>query len=333
MRLGAELAVSEINEAGGLRGRRIELLTLDDRGQPATAIQMARRFVDDNSVLAVVGHAQNATTIAAAPVYDSGPDPVVVLSPSASSVELGRTGPRVFRVCPDDVAHAEALADWARSELGARRAATLYHNDRGSRTAAAVFRRAFTERGGTILAEDPFSPALPSFEPYIARAARRGRLEALLVVGGGSSIGPIVAALDSVGSNAVLLGKIDLLRFGQASVGDLEGAILSAAYLPDRGGARNAAFLTAYLQAHGGQRPDHTAAGSYDIVHLIADAIENGGATRAGILTHLLEIGTASEPFEGATGTIAFDNHGNLQRTSVEIGVVSNGVVAPFPER
>jgi branched-chain amino acid transport system substrate-binding protein len=325
------LAVSQINQSGGVRGRRLELMALDDRGQAATAVQMARRFLDDRSIVAVIGHAQNTTTLAAAPVYASGPDPVVVISPSATSTELSRTGPVVFRVCPDDVAHAEALADWARSEFSIRRVATLYHNDRDSRTSATAFRRAFTDRGGTILAEDPFSPALPSFEPYLARAGRRGRLDALLVLGGGASIGPILAGLDSVGSNAIVLGKIDLLRYGQTEEHNLEGAILSAAYLPDRGGPQSNAFVSAYLQAHGGQGPDHAAAGSYDIVHLIANAIDSRGPTRAGVKSHLEGVGTATPPFEGVTGSIGFDDRGNLQRTSVEIGVVNNGVlVHPF---
>jgi len=333
MRLGAELAVSEINGRGGVRGRRLELLALDDRGQNATAVQMARRFLDNSEVLAVIGHAQSTTTIAAAPVYDSGPDPIVAVSPSASSVELGSAGATVFRVCPDDVAHAEALAEWARAEAGITRIATLYHNDRDSRTSAAAFRSAFTDRGGAILAEDPFSQALPSFEPYIARAARRGRLDALLVAGGETSIGPILAAIDSVGSSSTtVLGRIDLLRFAQAAGSDLEGAILSAAYLWDRGGPTNEAFVTAYLQAHGGQRPDYMAAGAYDIVHLIANAIENRGPTRSGIRTYLSSVGSEIAAFEGATGTIAFDDHGGLQRFSVEVGVVSEGAVVLFGE-
>jgi branched-chain amino acid transport system substrate-binding protein len=288
--------------------------------------------VDDNSVLAVVGHAQSTTTLAAAPIYGSGPDPIVVISPSASSVEVGRNGASVFRVCPDDVAHAEALAEWARSELGIRRVGTLYHNDRDSRTSAAAFRRAFSDRGGTILSEDPFSEALPSFEPYITRASRRGRLDALLVVGGGASIGPILAALDSVGTNSTILGRVDLLRYAQAAGRDLEGAILSAAYLSARSSSANEAFVAAYLQAHAGQHPDFAAAGSYDIVRLIANAIESSGPTRTDVLSYIAGVGTETPAFEGATGSISFDERGDLNRNSVEIGIVANGVVVQASE-
>ncbi len=333
MRLGAELAVSEINERGGVRGRRLELLSYDDRGQAATAVQMARRFRDNNSVLAVVGHAQSITTMAAAPVYNSEPNPVVAISPSASSVDLRRAGPYNFRVCPDDVAHAQALAERARAQLGIRRVATLYHNDRDSRTYAAVFRRAFTELGGTLLAEDPFSLALPSFEPYLTRAATRGRVDGLLIIGGGTIIGPILAALDSLGSRSTILGNMDLLRHAQTVGRDLEGSLLSTAYLSERTAPENVAFVTAYLQAHGGQRPDQTAAGSYDIVHLLANAFENRGPNRASVRRYLSGVGTVTEPFEGATGSIAFDADGNVRRISVDVGLVREGTIVPLPER
>jgi branched-chain amino acid transport system substrate-binding protein len=311
----------------------LELLALDDRGQEATAVQVARRLLDDNSVVAVVGHAQSTTTIAAASIYESGSEPVAVVSPTASSIELSRSNPKVYRVCPDDVAHAERLAEWARSELVVRRVAVLYHNDRDSRTSAAAFREAFTNRGGTILAEDPFSPALPSFEPYLTRASRRGRLDAVLIVGGGPSIGPMLASLDSMESAATIMGRIDLLRHAQAAGRDMEGSILSAPYLSDRGGPVNDAFLTSYMQSHGGQRPDHTAAGTYDIVHLIARGIERRGATRGAIRSYLSGLGTDIPPFEGATGIIGFDDHGNLQRFSIEIGVVRDGAVVPASVR
>jgi branched-chain amino acid transport system substrate-binding protein len=305
----------------------------DDDGLAETAVQVARRYRDNTAVLAVIGHTLNATSLAAAPIYGSSANPVPVISPTASFHDPGRAGPNVFRVWPDAAAHVVALAEWARSELGIRGTAILYHNDPDSRTSAAEFRRVFAERGGTLLAEDPFSQALPSFEPYLTRAGTRGRVEALLVIGGGTSIGPILATLDSVGLNSAIMGNVDLLQYAQAEGNDLEGAFLSAAYLSDRGGASNESFVTAYRQAHGGQYPDHTAAGAYDIVYLIANAVDGAGPARAGIIAYLSGLGTETEPFEGATGTIAFDEDGNLQRTSVEIGVVSDGVVVSARER
>jgi branched-chain amino acid transport system substrate-binding protein len=324
--------VSEINANGGVRGRRIELLPADDRGQAETAAQVAQLYRDNKTVVAVIGHAGNVTTLAAAPIYGAGDDPIAVISPSASSPDLSRAGPHVFRVSPYDIVHAAALAEWARGGLGVRTAAILYQNDPESRTTAAAFRREFTERGGLLIAEDPFSHALPSFEPYLTRAAVRGGVQALLVVGGGPSIGAILATLDSVGARPAILGNSDLLGFVPTASGALEGAFLSTAYLPNRGGAPNESFVTAFRQTHGGQLPDPTAAGSYDAVYLIARAIAAQEPTRAGIRGYLSGVGTETEPFEGTTGTIAFDENGDLRRLSVEVGVVRNGTLTPASE-
>ena len=333
MRLGAELAVAEINESGGVGGRRLEILPADDQGQAETAVQVAQRYRDNDAVVAVIGHAGNVTTLAAAPVYGSGDMPVAAITPSASSPGLSGISRHVFRVCPDDIAHAIALAEWGREQLGIRNASTLYQNNPESRTAAAAFGTKFTELGGRLLAEDPFSHALPSFEPYLTRAATRGRVQALMVVGDGSSIGSILATLDTVGASPAILGNSDLLGFLPTDSGLLEGAFLSTAYLPDKGGVRNESFVTAFRQAHGGQYPDPTAAGSYDIVYLLARAIEARGPSRTGILEYLGEIGPNSQPFEGATGTIAFDENGDLLLSSVDVGVVRDGVLVPAPER
>lgn len=333
MRLGAELAVSEINESGGVRGRRIELFPADDQGRAETAMQVALQFRNNSAVAAVIGHAASITTLAAVPVYGSGANPIAVITPSASSPDLSGAGPHVFRICPDDVAHAVALALWARGQLGAITAATLYRNNMDSRKAAAAFRSEFTEHGGLLVAEDPFSQPLPSFEPYLTRAVARGGIGALLVVEGGASTGSILATLDTLGLQPTILGTSDMLASSPGEGGALEGAILTASYLPERGGARNSAFVSAFRRSHGGQQPDAAAAASYDIVYLIARAVAVQGPTRSGIRRYLAGIGSEFEPFEGATGTIAFDEHGDLRHAHVEVGVVRDGTVVPAVER
>ena len=114
---------------------------------------------------------------------------------------------------------------------------------------------------------------------------------------------------------------------------DLDGAVLYSPELPDVAGERNETFVAAYRQAHGGRLPDHAAAISYDIVYLIARAVERAGASRAGINAYLSTVGSETEAFEGVTGTVAFDRYGNLRSTSVAIGSVREGVVLPAVER
>ena len=143
MRLAAELAVREINDNGGVNGRPLRLSAVDDSAQTASAIRAATVLRDDPSVVAVVGHLTSGTTLAAAPIYHASNNPVVSISPSASNPAVSDAGPYTFRVCPTDAEHGSALAEWARTALGARRAAVIYSNDPYGRGIAEAFRVAF----------------------------------------------------------------------------------------------------------------------------------------------------------------------------------------------
>jgi branched-chain amino acid transport system substrate-binding protein len=111
MRRAARLAVAEINAAGGVRGRRLELLERDDYASPDSAVRIAAELYGSD-VVAVVGHLFSGPTLAAAPIYNSGTAPLVAISPSSSAPEVSGAGPYTFRLCPSDLAHGDALARW-----------------------------------------------------------------------------------------------------------------------------------------------------------------------------------------------------------------------------
>jgi branched-chain amino acid transport system substrate-binding protein len=104
-----------------------------------------------------------------------------------------------------------------------------------------------------------------------------------------------------------------------------EGLRVSSAYLSDRPGERNAAFVAEYARAFAGERPDQRGAGTYDIVRLLARAIADGGRDRRAVRNYLARLGRGKTPFEGVTGTIAFDASGDVPGKSVAIGVVRDG--------
>ena len=109
MKRAADLAVEEINAAGGIQGQPIELVPRDDFGDPDSAVVVATSL-QEAGVVAVIGHVYSGTTLAAAPIYNGASDPVVQISPSSSSPEVTDAGPYTFRVCPSDLAHGAALA-------------------------------------------------------------------------------------------------------------------------------------------------------------------------------------------------------------------------------
>src|SRR6478735_657842 len=140
MKAGAELAAAEINKAGGVDGRQIELVFQDDSANNDAAVRIAGQFRDDRRMVAVIGHLTSGPTGAAAGVYNDAREPMALISPSASAPALTIDGGRsVFRVCPTDFAHGQALAKYARNVLHARSAAILYENDAYGRGVSANF--------------------------------------------------------------------------------------------------------------------------------------------------------------------------------------------------
>jgi branched-chain amino acid transport system substrate-binding protein len=104
-----------------------------------------------------------------------------------------------------------------------------------------------------------------------------------------------------------------------------EGVHVSSAYLPDRPGDQNAAFVIEYFRATQGQRPNDVAALTYDAVRLLARALDAAGPGRREVRDYLAEVGGRRPAYEGVTGRIAFDSGGDVPRKPLTIAVVRNG--------
>jgi len=328
MRLAADLAVREINSAGGVRGRMLQLAVEDDSAQTTRAIAVAGKLRDDPSVIAVVGHLTSGTTIAAADIYNSGPDPVVEISPSASNPDLTGIGRYTFRVCATDLVHGSALARFAYQRLGARSAAVLYLNDDYGRGILGTFTDEFRRLGGVIEERDPYLSGTGDFGPYLERIQRSGRAQVLMIAGDRATAAAILRQARQRGITLPVMGG-DALSGIQGEGAIAEGVYLTSNYLPERqSGERNAAFLRAYAAANRGEVPDHRGAGAYDAIYLIAKAIADGGTSRARIRDALAAIDN-DHAFAGVTGRVAFDDRGDVPDKGVVVGVVRDGRIVP----
>lgn len=332
MLLAARLAVSEINAAGGVRGRQLVLAVEDDSASNARAIATALKLRDDPNVVAVVGHLTSGTTIAAADIYNSGANSVVELSPSASSPDLTGIGRFTFRVCATDLLHGTALARFAFRRLGARTAAVIYLNDDYGRGILGTFGAEFRRLGGTIDEADPVLAGGGEVGPYLERIQRTARAQVLMLATDRTTGAVILRQARQRGITLPVMGG-DALAGIQGEGTVAEGVYSSSNYLPDRPGEKSAGFLRAYGAATNGEQPDHRGAGAYDAVYLITDAIRDAGTGRAAIRDALAAVGTSRAAYDGVTGRIAFDPQGDVTNKTVVIGVVRAGriVLAQTP--
>jgi branched-chain amino acid transport system substrate-binding protein len=326
MKRAAELAVAEINAAGGIRGHPLELIERDDYSDPDSAVFVATDLYEAG-VSAVIGHLFSGPTLAAAPVYNGGSDPVVAISPSSSSPDISTAGDYTFRICPSDLAHGAALAQWTRKTLGFERGAVLYLNDQYGRGVRQAFVREFAKQGGELLSIDPYLGDIPDVGPYLDRLARLGRAQFLLVAGNRGEAEEILRQARTRGLTMPILGGDGLEGIeGAGAIAD--GVYLSAAYLPTLSTPANKAFIQAYRKKFPGTGlPNQPAAATYDAVYLLESVISRAGPKRQDIRRALADVGTRIPAFKGVTGKVAFDMRGDVPNQEVYIGLVRDGAV------
>ena len=325
MTLGAQLAVEEINAAGGVNGRPIALLERNDYGNPDSAVMVAIDLYASEAV-AVVGHLYSGTTLAASPVYNSGATPIVAISPSSSSPDVSEMGPYTFRVCPSDEQHGETLAAWIRERLGLRHGSVFYLNDGYGRGVRQRFTAEFVRRGGVLGAVAPYLGDTPDVGSYLDRLARDTASQFIMVAGNLSEAEEILRQARARGITLPLLGA-DGLEGIEGSGPLAEGVYETLAYLPQLDRPGNREFVTSYAEHFPGEPPpNQPAAASYDAIHLLKRVMEAHGAERDAIREGL-ETVTVAKPFEGVTGQIAFDANGDVPTREVYVAVVRNGAL------
>ena len=312
---GAELAVAEINAAGGIGGDSLLIEYRDDGGEGAKAAVVAQEFVDNQRIVAVVGHVTSGAMLAAAKVYDGH---LAAVATTASSATLTGISRWVFRVISSDSANGVDLAKFA-GRIGKRRAAILYENDAYGRGLADAFRRSFA---GEVISVDPigFDGALaPVYMEWLA--ARRPDL---IFVAGTERTGlAFIAAGRAAGLNAEFLGGdgwTGLVSDPAVAEGALVGAPFTA--LDPRPEAQR--FVQSYRARFGGAEPDGNAALAYDAVQLLAAAVRAVGRDRAEIRDWLAARRTAGA-HAGITGAVAFDDNGDPVGKAFTMTRVSNG--------
>jgi branched-chain amino acid transport system substrate-binding protein len=319
----ARLAVDQINKRGGVHGRPIQLRVMNDSGTENGAIRAAQALYEDPAVVAVVGHITSGTTIAAARIYGGGKDPLTVVSPTASSPELSGINPFVFRVCPSDLSHGPALARFAFETLHARRAGIVYLNDDYGRGVRQAFSTEFSRLGGVVVEQDPFLPMTPTIEPYVSHMRAAG-VDVLMLAADVPGAELALREVRRQGLGWPVIGSDALV--GIEGDGPLaEGVHVSSAYLPDRTGDKNAAFVVDFFRATQGQRPNDVAGLTYDTMQLLAAALDAVGPDRRALRDYVASVGDRRQAFNGVTGRIAFDRNGDVPGKPLTIAVVHNG--------
>ena len=299
-RHGIELALEEINRAGGIDGTPVRVLLRDDEANGAKAALIASEFVANPEVLAVIGHVNSGAMLAAARVYDGQ---LTAVATTASSPDLSGVSPWVFRVISSDSLNGVILARFASSVGGEsaalRRASILYENDTYGRGLADAFRRAFR---GTVVSFDPISENIADAEPFVSFLKLR-QPGIVFVAGREVSALRILREAKRQEFDAVFIGGDGW----QGIISDTavsEGVFVGTSFNAEDPTPAVAKFVVAF-EARYRVRPDAFAALAYDATRLTVEAIRRNGRNREAIRDYLASL-DATTAFDGVTGPAYF---------------------------
>jgi branched-chain amino acid transport system substrate-binding protein len=311
------LAVDQQNAAGGLLGRQIRVVTLDDRGDSAEAANAVSRLIDVEKVVALIGEVSSSLSLAGGRVAQRRKVPMV--SPSSTNPKVTQVGDYIFRVCFLDPFQGKVMADFARNELKFERVAIFkdVKNDYSIGLADA-FRTAFTAAGGQIVSEQSFSQGDTDFSAQLTTIKALG-VQGIYVPGYYAEVGAIARTAQRLGLNVPLMGgdgwdAPDLFKIG----GDaLTGSFFSNHFAPDAASATAQKFV-ADFKAKYGQEPTGLGALGYDAAIVLFDAIRRAGKTDPEAVRNAL---AETKNFEAVSGTISINKDRDAEKSAVILAI------------
>lgn len=319
---GVELAVKEINEAGGIRGKKIELVAADDQGKPDEAVTALTKLITQNKVVAVVGEAASSRMLAMAPIAQQFKVPLV--SPSATNAKVTEVGDYIFRVCFIDPFQGPIVAKFLVENLKLKKVAILrdVRNDY-SIGLANHFAEALKKFGGEVVSDLRYSAGDVDFRAQLTQI-RAINPQAIFLPGYYTDVGLIARQARELGLKQPLLGGDGWSSPSLTQVGGkaLNGAYFADHFAPDDTSARVQDFLKRFKKENGTE-PNSSSALGYDAAKVILDAIKRSPDESPKAIREAL---AKTKDFPGVTGSITINAERNAEKPAVMLKV-ENGAI------
>lgn len=320
---GMQMAVDEVNAAGGIGGRKLRVARYDDRESIDRGRIVAQQIADDPDVVAVIGHLQSYITVQTAGVYNQAG--LVLVAPTATDPKLTQIGyTRVFRATFTDNSVGRYLAELVASQQRKKVAVYYIRNDYGRNVANAFEERA-RQLGVAVQARNSYDPSEQASEATFEQVLTEWKpmsLDAILLAGEVPSAAIFVAQARRKGIDVPIFGGDAMSSPALMAVAGAaaEGTTVAAYFNPDEPRPEVTQFNTAFT-AKFGVPPDAGSALGYDCVRLLAHAMKEA---RSAVPDDIARALHALKGWQGVTGAFSFDEGGDSAKP-VSFSVVRSG--------
>jgi branched-chain amino acid transport system substrate-binding protein len=315
---GTELAIEELNKAGGVLGKQLKLITEDTQSKEGESSTVVSKLISRDKVVAVLGEVASSRSLEAATICQENKIPMI--SPSSTNPEVTKKGDYIFRVCfLDSFQGGDVLSRFCLNTLKAKKVAIMSDVKTAySVGLAEYFRAGFTKRGGQVVSEQKYSGGDKDFNAQLT-AIKNAGAEAIFVPGYYTEAGLIIRQARQLGITLPLFGgdgweAPELIQIAKDAA---EGVYYSTHFSPEVPADEVKKFVDAY-KAKYNEIPDAMAALGYDSALVLVDAIKRAGSTDGAKIRDAI---AATKDFPGATGKTTIDKNRDASKPAVIITV------------
>lgn len=305
---GVRMAVTEINAAGGIGGKMIELIAEDSRCNGADAASAARKLVNVDKVVAIIGGQCSGETLAAAPITEAAH--VILLSPVSSSPDVTKAGDYVFRNYPSDALKGKAFGAYF-AKAGFKKLAIISENTdfcQGILTSV----NDNLPAGMTVVFNETVEPGTKDYRSLVTRL-KSTDFDVFLANGqSDSTVAEMAKQLRELGLKQQIVGTdvADSVNLGKNAAEAVEGLKPLSIPMLTKTDAHAGAFVTQFESAYGDpQYGSFFGAAAYDATKVLAQTIGQVGTDGTKIKDALY----ALKSYEGIIGTFSFDSNGDVK--------------------
>ncbi len=316
---GIDLAVEEINAAGGVNGSLLEFICEDDEGDPAKSVSAYKKLVTRDRTRIVIGSLTSGCTIAI--TTQAQAQKVIQIAPAATAVAVTDAGNYVFRTCFIDPFQGKVGGKFAFDNLGTKKAAVLY--DIGNDYSVGLmenFVDEFTSLGGTIVAKESYSTGDKDFNAQLTKI-KASNPDVVYLPDYYGTVALIAKQLRAQGISTPIVGADGWDGLTENAGDEVLNGYYSNHYAEDSDSPSVKKFVKSF-KAKYNKAPNSFAALGYDSIYMLKDAM-----LRAGTTTDTAKIREALEATNGdyVTGHIVFDEKRNPVKSAVMIKLIKEG--------
>jgi branched-chain amino acid transport system substrate-binding protein len=313
---GVEMAVAEVNKAGGINGQPVQLIVEDEKDSPASAVNAVQKLINVDKVVAMVGPMTSGDTMASGKIANDAK--VVMISPTATTPKLSGYGAYIYRGCSRIDTQAQVLTDYVAKTWKPKTVAILFSNEPYGKGCADLFTKFFEKNNIKVVATESFMRGSRDFKAQLTKI-KGTNPDILFIPGYTPETAPAAAQARQLGMKQKILGvygDMDPVYIQLAGPGG-EGHVIGVEYDEDYDTPKNKAFKKNYEELVKKNKDPYNimfAALSYDAASVILEAMKKEGPTAEGIKKYL----DTMKDFDGVTGKLSFNKDHDVVRAGNE---------------